>query len=166
MKNKIRAQIPSLIMETLNKDAEFFYITKEHLCNEVLYKFPLKNRVNYQKDLSHDEKVYLQFTLNKDNKRYYSDLIRQSIGLSESEIIREIFSTYAVLHPSLRESYLYKEKINFISSVIKECKILRIDTCDGIVKGKVNKLFRCKELGYLKIEINEKSYYLSHFRIV
>lgn len=166
MKKKIRVQIPSLIMETLEKDTNFFNITKERLCNEVLYKFSLRFRSNYQNDLLYEEKVYLQFTLNKDNQRYYDELIRQSIGLSESEIIREIFSSYAILPPSLRELCLYREKIAFVSSAIKEYRVLKIDTYDGIIEGKVNKLFRCKEFGYLKIEINEKSYYLSQSRII
>lgn len=166
MKKKIRVQIPSLIMEILTIDSEFFNVTKERLCNEVLYKFSLRFRSNYQSDLYYEDKVYLQFTLNKDNQRYYDDLIKQSIGLSESEIIREIFSSYAIFHPSLRELYLYREKIAFISSAIKEYRVLKIDTCDGVIEGKINKLFRCKKLGYLKIEINDKSYYLSKSRII
>lgn len=166
MKKKIRVQIPSLIMEVLEGDKKFFNVTKERLCNEVLYKFSLRFRSNYQNDLCYEDKVYLQFTLNKDNQRYYDELIRQNIGLSESEIIREIFSAYAILHPSLRELYLYREKIAFVSSAIKEYRVLKIDTCDGVIEGKINKIFRCKKLGYLKIEINEKSYYLNQSRII
>lgn len=166
MKKKIRVQIPSLIMETLEKDTKFFNITKERLCNEVLYKFSLRFRSNYQSDLCYEDKVYLQFTLNKDNQRYYDELIRQNTGLSESEMIREIFSAYAIFHPSLRELYLYREKIAFISSAIREYRVLKIDTCNGVIEGKIDKLFRCKEIGYLKFEVNDKSYYLSHSRII
>ena len=52
MKKKIRVQIPSLIMETLETDSTFFKIAKERLCNEILYKFSLRFRSNYQSDLS------------------------------------------------------------------------------------------------------------------
>lgn len=166
MKKKIRVQIPSLIMETLEADSNFFKIAKERLCNEILYKFSLRFRSNYQSDLSFEEKVYLQFTLNKDNQRYYEELIKQSIGLSESEVVREIFSAYAIFHPSLRELYLYREKIAFISSAIREYRFLKIDTPEGVIEGKINRIFRCKELGYLKIEVNDKSYYLSQSRII
>lgn len=166
MKKKIRVQIPSLIMEILEKDTKFFNITKERLCNDVLYKFSLRFRSNYQNDLCYEDKLYLQFTLNKENQRYYDELIRQSIGLSESEIIREIFSSYAILPPSLRELYLYREKIAFVSSAIREYRVLKIDTCNGVIEGKIDKLFRCKEIGYLKFEVNDKSYYLSHSRII
>ncbi|MGL5656039.1 MAG: hypothetical protein ACRCXY_04275 [Fusobacteriaceae bacterium] len=166
MKKKIRVQIPSLIMETLETDSTFFKIAKERLCNEILYKFSLRFRSNYQSDLSFEDKVYLQFTLNKENQRYYEELVKQSVELSESEIVREIFSAYAIFHPSLRELNLYREKIAFISSSIKEYRYLKIDTPEGVIEGKIDRIFRCKEIGYLKIEVNEKSYYLSQSRII
>ncbi|MBC2854703.1 hypothetical protein [Cetobacterium sp. 2G large] len=166
MKKKIRVLVPTFILEILEKDCEFFEFTKEKLCNEIFLKFSLKFRSRYQDEMIFEEKEYLQFTLNKANQRYYTDLLKELPEANDSEIIREIFSTYSVLVPFLREIYLFREKVIFLHSAMKEYRVLKIDTSSGIVEGRVSQIYRCKESGYLKLNVDESSYYVGQVRVI
>ncbi|MGO5427131.1 hypothetical protein [Fusobacterium mortiferum] len=166
MKKKMRVLVPRLIIDVIEKDCGFFGITKEKLCNEILFKFSLKFRSRYQEEMIFEEKEYLQFNLSKANQRYYSELLSELKNINESEVIREIFSSYAVLVPFLREMNLFREKIIFLSSANKEYRVLKIDTPSGIVEGRIEKIFRCKETGYLKLEVNEREYYVGQLRVI
>ena len=166
MKKKIRVLVPTFILEILEKDCEFFGFTKEKLCNEIFLKFSLKFRSRYQDEMIFEEKEYLQFTLNKANQRYYTDLLKELPEANDSEIIREIFSTYSVLVPFLREIYLFREKVIFLHSAMKEYRVLKIDTSSGIVEGRVSQIYRCKESGYLKLNVDESSYYVGQVRVI
>ncbi|MGL5351012.1 MAG: hypothetical protein ACRDA0_10700 [Cetobacterium sp.] len=166
MKKKIRVLVPTFILEILEKDCEFFGFTKEKLCNEIFLKFSLKFRSRYQDEMMFEEKEYLQFTLNKANQRYYTDLLKELPEANDSEIIREIFSTYSVLVPFLREIYLFREKVIFLHSAMKEYRVLKIDTPSGIVEGRVTQIYRCKESGYLKLNVDESSYYVGQVRVI
>lgn len=166
MKKKIRVLVPTFILEILEKDCEFFGLTKEKLCNEIFLKFSLKFRSRYQDEMIFEEKEYLQFTLNKANQRYYTDLLKELPEANDSEIIREIFLTYSVLVPFLREIYLFREKVIFLYSAIKEYRVLKIDTPNGIVEGRVSRIYRCKEKRYLKLDINESNYYVGQIRVI
>lgn len=166
MKKKIRVLVPSLVLETVEKDHKQFGLTKEGLCNEILLKFSLKFRSNYQQDMFYENKEYLQFNLNKANQRYYNDLILSEKELNESEIVREIFSLYAILHPFLREIYIFREKITFIGNTIKEYRVLKIDTPNGVITGRIEKIERCKDKGYLKVIVAGESYYISQIRVI
>lgn len=166
MKKKIRVLVPTFILETLERDCEFFGLTKEKLCNEIFLKFSLKFRSRYQDDMIFENKEYLQFTLNKANQRYYADLLKELAESNDSEIVREIFSTYSVLAPFLREIYLFREKIIFLHSSMKEYRVLRVDTQHGIVEGRISRIYRCQENNYLKIDIEEQSYYVGQTRVI
>ena len=166
MKKKIRVLVPTFILEILEKDCEFFGLTKEKLCNEIFLKFSLKFRSRYQDEMIFEEKEYLQFTLNKANQRYYTDLLKELPEANDSEIIREIFSTYAVLVPFLREIYLFREKVIFLYSSLKEYRVLKLDTHHGVIEGRVTRIYRCNENNYLKIDIEEQSYYVGQIRVI
>lgn len=166
MKKKIRVLVPTLILETLEKDCKFFGFTKEKLCNEVLLKFGLKFRSRYQEEMIFEDKEYLQFTLNKANQRYYSEILKELGDVNDSEILREIFLTYSVLSPFLREMYLFREKIIFLHSSFKEYRVLKVDTEFGIIEGKIDKIYRCKESNYLKAIINDQSFYIGQIRVI
>lgn len=166
MKKKIRVLVPTFILETLEKDCEFFGYTKEKLCNEIFLKFSLKFRSRYQDEMIFEEKEYLQFTLNKANQRYYSDLLKENLEGNDSEVLREIFSSYSVLSPFLRETYLFREKIIFLYSAMKEYRVLRIDSKNGVIEGRIEKIYRCKSTNYLKVLIEDKSFYIGQIRII
>lgn len=166
MKKKMRVLVPKLVIDVIEQDYIFFGVTKEKLCNEILFRFSLKSKFNYQEEMIFEEKEYLQFNLNKSNQRYYFQLIKEGELINESAILREIFLSYAILTPFLREIHLFREKILFLNLAIKEHRFLKIDSPNGIIEGRINKIFRCKNSGYLKIEVEKKEFYIGEIRII
>ena len=166
LKQKVKASVPKYLIEILETDLKHFSLPKERLCNEILLKFSLKFRSNYNQEMIFENKDIIQFTLNKDNRKYYEELCQQMEKLNESEIIREIFLSYAVLPPFLREIHLFREKIVFLNTAQKECKNLKIHTLDGVIESRVEKIFRDKLTGYLKVILNGKDYFIGQIRII
>ena len=93
-----------------------------------------------------EENDYLQFNIHKDNQRLFSELSRRVKELSDSDLLREVFLAYAILPPFLRETHLFKEKVNFLHSSYKDQKVIKIDSLSEIIEGKVEKIFRCPKL--------------------
>lgn len=166
MKQKIKASVPKYLLKILEADLNHFSISKEGLCNEILLKFSLKFRSNYHQEMLFEEKEYMQFSLNKENRKYYEELSKQMEDLSDSEIIREIFLSYAVLPPFLRETHLFREKIVFLNTAQKEYRILKVHTTDGVLEGRVKKIFRDEESDYLMVTLNNSNYFISQIRVI
>lgn len=166
LKQKVKASVPEYLIEILEDDLKHFSLPKERLCNEILLKFSLKFRSNYNQEMIFEDKDILQFTLNKDNRKYYEELCQQMEKLNESEIIREIFLSYAVLPPFLRETHLFREKIVFLNTAQKEYRILKIHTSDGVIESRVEKIFRDRLTGYLKIILDSKDYFIGQIRVI
>lgn len=165
-KDNIRALVPKYILEIIAKDTEHFQISKYKLCNLILLKFSLRFRSNHCQEMSFEEKEYLQFTLHKENTGFYNEIRKGIDGINESEMIREIFSSYAVLPSFLRELNLFREKIAFLMSAHKEYRVLKLHTINGIVEGRIEKIDRNGGENYLQASINGKYYYISQIEIV
>ena len=166
LKQKVKASVPEYLIEILESDLKHFSLPKERLCNEILLKFSLKFRSNYNQEMIFEDKDIIQFTLNKDNRKYYAELCQQMEKLNESEIIREIFLSYAVLPPFLREAHLFREKIVFLNTAQKEYRALKVHTSDGVIESRVEKIFRDKLTGYLKVTLNNKNYFIGQIRVI
>ena len=164
MKKKVL--VPVFLLEILEKDCSFFKISKDNLCNQILLKFSLRFCLKYQEDMIFEENDYLQFNIQKDNQRLFSELSRRVKELSDSDLLREVFLAYAILPPFLRETYLFKEKVNFLHSSYKDQKVIKIDSLSEIIEGKVEKIFRCLNTDYLKIMIHKKEFYVSQIRVI
>lgn len=164
MKKKVL--VPVFLLEILEKDYSFFKISKDNLCNQILLKFSLRFCLKYQEEMMFEETNYLQFNIHKDNQRLFDELSRKVKELSDSDLLREVFLAYAILPPFLRETHLFKEKINFLNSSYKDKKIIKIDSLSEIIEGKVEKIFRCPNTDYLKIMINKKEFYMSQIRVI
>ena len=164
MKKKVL--VPVFLLEILEKDCSFFKISKDNLCNQILLKFSLRFCLKYQEDMIFEENDYLQFNIHKDNQRLFSELSRRVKELSDSDLLREVFLAYAILPPFLRETYLFKEKVNFLHSSYKDQKVIKIDSLSEIIEGKVEKIFRCPNTDYLKIMIHKKEFYMSQIRVI
>ena len=74
LKQKVKASVPEYLIEILEEDLKHFSLPKERLCNEILLKFSLKFRSNYNQEMIFEDKDIIQFTLNKDNRKYYAEL--------------------------------------------------------------------------------------------
>lgn len=166
MKQKIKASVPKYLLKILEADLNHFSISKEGLCNEILLKFSLKFRSNYHQEMLFEEKEYLQFSLNKENKKYYEELSKQMSDLNDAEIIREIFLSYAILPPFLREINLFREKIVFLNTAQKEYRTLKVHTNNGVLESRIKKIFRDEESDYLMITLNNNNYFISQIRII
>lgn len=166
LKDSIRALIPTYLVEVINRDTKHFSVSKYKLCNDILVKFSLKFRSNYCQDMFFEQGKYLQFNLYKQNIVYYNTLRKEIKGVTESEMIREIFSSYGILPPFLREINLFREKISFLISAQKEYRVLKIHTAEGIAEGRIENIYRNEETDYLMIMMNGKSYYMSHIEII
>ena len=164
MKKKVL--VPVFLLEILEKDCSFFKISKDNLCNQILLKFSLRFCLKYQEDMIFEENDYLQFNIHKDNQRLFIELSRRVKELSDSELLREVFLAYATLPPFLRETHLFKEKVNFLHSSYKDQKVIKIDSLSEIIEGEVEKIFRCPNTDYLKIMIHKKEFYLSQIRVI
>ena len=154
MKKKVL--VPVFLLEILEKDCSFFKISKDNLCNQILLKFSLRFCLKYQEDMIFEENDYLQFNIQKDNQRLFSELSRRVKELSDSDLLREV----------LRETHLFKEKVNFLHSSYKDQKVIKIDSLSEIIEGKVEKIFRCLNTDYLKIMIHKKEFYVSQIRVI
>lgn len=164
MKKKVL--VPVFLLEILEKDYSFFKISKDNLCNQILLKFSLRFCLKYQEEMMFEETNYLQFNIHKDNQRLFDELSRKVKEISDSDLLREVFLAYAILPPFLRETHLFKEKINFLNSSYKDKKIIKIDSLSEIIEGKVEKIFRCPNTDYLKIIIHKKEFYMSQIRVI
>ena len=164
MKKKVL--VPVFLLEILEKDYSFFKISKDNLCNQILLKFSLRFCLKYQEEMMFEETNYLQFNIHKDNQRLFDELSKKVKELSDSDLLREVFLAYAILPPFLRETHLFKEKINFLNSSYKDKKIIKIDSLSEIIEGKVEKIFRCPNTDYLKIMIHKKEFYMSQIRVI
>ena len=79
--------------------------------------------------------------------------------MNESEMIREIFSSYAILPAFLREIHLFKEKISFLMTAQKEYRVLKLHT-------KFEAVLRDKESDYLKVIVNGSDYFVSQLEVI
>ena len=164
-KVNIRALVNNYILEIIGEDIQHFGITKYKLCNLILIKFSLKYRSNYFQEMSYESKSYLQFALHKENIIYYNEL-KKGIDINESEMIREIFSSYAILPAFLREIHLFKEKISFLMTAQKEYRVLKLHTKFGVVEGRIEVVLRDKESDYLKVIVNGSDYFVSQLEVI
>lgn len=166
LKTKIKASVPKFLLEVLEEDLKQFSIAKERLCNIILLKFSSKSSPNYNQEMIFENKKYLQFTLNKNNVSYFDKLSQRKKDMNNSEIIREIFLSYAVLPPFLREIILFREKIIFLNTVQKSETEIKLDTGEEVVEGIIEEIFRDEKTGYLKLELNGEDYFISRIRVV
>lgn len=163
---KVNITAPPFLIEVLEKDANHFKLAKSRLYNLIFVKCALKFRSNYSQEFRFEKNKTLQFHFNKENEKIFNGIIKDQPELSNSEIMREIFLSYAVLPSFLRETTLFREKISFIMTSQKEYRVLKIRTPDGITEGRIEKLFRDKQENYFKIKIAGRDYFISQCEII
>jgi len=168
MKERIKALVSAYILEVLDEDCNHFQISKERLCNEILLKFSVKFRSDsdFDDDMLFDRREYLQFALNANNKKYYEKLVVDSGEPNESQLIREIFSYYAILPPFLRELNIFREKISFLANAARSARTVRLDIGGEAVENKIEAVRRSPDTNYLVAVIGGSDYYISKLRVI
>lgn len=124
MEKKIRVTLSKNISEILSTDSKSFKITKNYLINYIFQHMKEEN-LNNCPDIQ-DEKVVIQFNLNKKNKEIYYDFLRERNIQVEAEFIRKLIYKYANQSKSNREIFVFQENVDRIKYAIENKKIIKL----------------------------------------
>ncbi|MGL5350878.1 MAG: hypothetical protein ACRDA0_10000 [Cetobacterium sp.] len=174
MRKRIKLSIPKLIKEILDQDTFYFEIKLERLCNIIVQEMGYEPTLRIQDKLKNERKIPITFNLNERNSSYIQNMILNSSENIETEFFRSLLSTYANLHPSLRERVVKKSIYTDIDLAIKEGYNIKIsyehkiiditplsfqrtnDSNYNYLEGVLNNekyLFKLKNIDILKISI-------------
>lgn len=126
-RKKINFKIQKEIVEILEKDAQYFGLSKEGLCNRIFEEFIFK-QLNFEA-LSSDEEendIYIQFNLNKKNSLIYKDITKKEKNKIDSKYFRKILTLYSNLNEQLREKIIFRRTYELIKKCIKDNNLLRV----------------------------------------
>ena len=123
---KVKINAPTFLVEILEEDVKHFNLSKSGLYNLIFLKCALKFRSNYSQELQFDDKKYIQVPLNKENRKLFNVIIKEQPQLNNSEIMKEIFLSYAIMPSFMRETILFREKLSFVINSQKEYRVLKI----------------------------------------
>lgn len=166
MRRKITLPVPKVINEILIRDSKHFEISKEKLCNKIIIKMGYRTLSSYHKMMRYEKKSRLQFNLQLESEKYYSDISKVNHSITDSELMRSIFSTYINMTPFLREKLIQDSKIRLIEEVIKDRELIKWDDGSSIQEGYIDEIIRCPETNYLKVILSNGEEYLSKLSIV
>lgn len=124
MEKKIRVTINKNIADILESDVKSFKITKNYLINYIFDH--LKEEPIDEYSDSQDEKVVIQFNLNKKNKETYYDFLKEKNIQVEADFIRKLIHKYALHSKSNRELFVFKEKVERIKYAIEKKRVIKL----------------------------------------
>lgn len=125
MRKRVRVSIPNFVMEILENDMKYFSLAKDRICNIIIKRLGFENIQSYHKKVT-DKTSILSFNLNDRNTELFDEMLIMSNEVKESEFFRKVFSTYANLHPFLREKNLHMELFKIVESAINNNHRLKI----------------------------------------
>lgn len=166
MRKKIKVLVPKIIDEVIENDCKHFSMPKEKLCNEIILKFGYKVLSKFHHQMEFEEKVSIQFNLQKESEKYYVDIYRENQAVSDSELIRSIFSTYINLSPFLRERTIIGNKVMLILELLRNKDKVKIDTGIKIIESVITEIKRCPSTNYFKVHYIGGEEYLSKIKII
>ena len=100
MRRKVRVTFPKLVQEVLRADREYFEMKGETLFNLIVEGLGFERGLEIGLDTI-DEKKSILFTLNEKNTKLFPDMLKLSHIEEEGVFLKNLFITYANLHPSL-----------------------------------------------------------------
>ncbi|NME35593.1 hypothetical protein HF862_03270 [Fusobacterium sp. FSA-380-WT-3A] len=125
MRKRVRVSIPNFVLEILKQDIKYFNLSKDGISNIVVQRLGFENNQGLHKKVL-DKTTIWNFNLNDKNTELFDEMIKLSKETVESEFFRKVFSTYANLHPFLREKVLNTELFNTVENAIKSNHKLKI----------------------------------------
>ncbi len=131
-RRRVRLSIPKLIKEVLLEDMKYFNLKMDKLCNMIVEEMGYSKLLKFHKKLRLEKKLIINFNLTQRNTKYFKDMVRLSKEDTEAEFLRSLLSTYANLHPFLREKLLYSSKFNKLEEAIKTKNQIRVE-----IEGKI-----------------------------
>lgn len=124
MEKKIRITINKNIADILEEDVKSFTITRNYLINYIFEN--LKDETIEDSPETKDNKVVIQFNLNKKNKEFYYDFLQERNIQVEANFIRRLIIKYALLSKHNRELFIFRDTVNRINYAIQNKKIVKI----------------------------------------
>ncbi|WP_410208917.1 WYL domain-containing protein [Fusobacterium sp.] len=124
MEKKIRITLSKATADILDTDVKSFNITKNYLINYI-FEHLKEEKINEYKEMP-DEKVVIQFNLNKKNKEIYYDFLKEHNIQVEADFIRKLIHKYINQPKSTRELFIFKDNVNRLKYSIENKKIIKI----------------------------------------
>jgi hypothetical protein len=116
---------PKLVQEVLQIDKEYFGMKGETLFNLIVEELGFEKGLELGLDTV-DEKKSILFTLNEKNTKLFPDMLKLSHVDDEGVFLKNLFITYANLHPSIRQKILFKHLFMQLEQAIKKKKKIKI----------------------------------------
>lgn len=161
MRKRIRVSLPKLIKDILTQDLLYFGLKMEKLCNLIVQEMGYGDTLRIHDKITDEKKLTIHFNLTERNTMFFKDMLNESEEVIEAEYFRRLLSTYANLHPSIRErvikSYLFKELLYSI----KQKRQIKIAINKDIYDLVPLELTRDEKTGYnlLKAKNNNGIYF-------
>lgn len=125
MRKRVRVSIPNFVKEIIENDMKYFNLSKDGICNIIIQRLGFENNQSFHRKVV-DKTTIWNFNLNDKNTELFEEMFKLSKEKIESEFFRKVFSTYANLHPFLREKILYMELFTTVENAIKSNSKLKI----------------------------------------
>lgn len=160
MRRRVRLSIPKLIKEVLQEDMVYFNIKMDRLTNTIVKEMGYSNLLKLHENLKLERKLVINFNLNERNTRYFKDMVKLSEEETEAEFLRDLLSTYANLHPFVREKILCKIKFQELEEAIRRKYQIRVEVEGKILDIEPLGFSRDKDTKYasLKFQSDKKMY--------
>lgn len=161
MRKKIRVNIPKLVYDVIVNDTEYFGLKKESLYNTILQELGFEKINEIGKELLDlDDKRLIVFNLNELNTSLINDMQNIHMVKNDRELVIKVFSTYANLHPAIREKVTRKDFFFRLEQAIREKREVTI-----LYKSSIRVIFplsfeRDNDTGfnYLKVRLNGEEF--------
>ena len=124
MEKKIRVTLNKSTADILDTDVKSFKISKNYLINYIFEHLKEEKIDDYQE--YPDEKVVIQFNLNKKNKEIYYDFLTEHNIQVEADFIRKLIHKYINQTKSNRELFIFKDNVERLKYSIDNKKITKI----------------------------------------
>lgn len=136
----------------MDEDIKYFEIKLEKLCNIVLQEMGYETILRIHDKLKSERKIPITFNLTERNTKYLANMIANSSENVEAEFFRSLLSTYANLHPSLRERVIKKNLYLELEIAIKENLLIKISHDNKIIDVNILAFKRDSNTGYNCVE--------------
>ncbi|MDP0507204.1 MAG: hypothetical protein Q7K47_08325 [Fusobacterium sp. JB019] len=125
MNKKIKISLPRYVVEIVEKDKNYFSISKDAIYNKILAGVGF-NKIRKIETSIFDKKISVCFNLNNKNFSLFYEMLKFSKIEVENEFIRTLLIDYSNTHPSIREKLLNATLFRELEYAIKNKKMIKI----------------------------------------
>lgn len=125
MNKKIKISLPRYVVEIVEKDKNYFSISKDAIYNKIIIGFGFNKRRYIETGIL-DKKISVCFNLNNKNFSLFYEMLKFSKMEIENEFIRTLLIDYSNTHPSIREKLMNSTLFRELEYAIKNKRIIKI----------------------------------------